>query len=242
MDAHEIVVHEVDRKRRHVVLDFLGEAIRQASEPTHGHPHREVRAFDVAGRDVSRIGIAHDRYGAGTDALRGAVALLFRAIRPVHLDEHGVVDLRPEAILHGIQIGLVAVCGQLDAMAETAREVLDEFCSGSAVARADYPARDQFRIGIDGRPGPHAADAELAFLLLWNVLVLRPDERPDLIALNPAAGEIAEHAVLILGADRASLYKELCDGVLGHAGNADSSADAVSVYEAPNHLSAGFGT
>jgi hypothetical protein len=75
-----------------------------------------------------------------------------------------------------------------------------------------------------------------------NVLVLRPDETPNLVTLNPAAVKVSENAVLVFGADRASLNQQLRDGVLGNAGYADSSANAISVYKAPNHLSASFRT
>jgi len=45
----EVVVHEVQRDGSAVILDLLGEGVGQAGEPTHGHPHGQVLALDVAG-------------------------------------------------------------------------------------------------------------------------------------------------------------------------------------------------
>src|ERR1035441_10302038 len=144
---------------------FLLQPLVSLVEPSHTHAHREVLALHVTGADVLRIGFAHNWHDARSDALRGAVALLFAGILTVQLDEHGVVDLRPKGIFHGIQVRLMAVRGQLHTMTETACEILNKLRCGSAVAGADHPARHQLGIGIDGRPGPHAADAELSLPL-----------------------------------------------------------------------------
>jgi hypothetical protein len=134
----------------------------------------------------------------------------------------------------------MSVRGQLDAMPETPSEILNEFRCGSAIARPHHPARHQLGIGIYRRPRPDASDPELPLFLNRDVLVLRPNERPDLIALNSAAVKIPKHAVLIPGADRASLNEQFRDGVFGNAGYADGGADAIFIYEAPNHLGASF--
>ena len=46
MDAHEIVVHGVERNGRRVVLDLLAEGVRPAGKSPHRHPNREVLALD----------------------------------------------------------------------------------------------------------------------------------------------------------------------------------------------------
>lgn len=48
VNPQEVVMHEVNRNRVEVVLDFLTEAVRQAREPAHLHSHGEVLALDVA--------------------------------------------------------------------------------------------------------------------------------------------------------------------------------------------------
>lgn len=49
MHAAEVVVHVEKRDCPHMILDFLGERIRQASKAAHFHPHREILAPDMAG-------------------------------------------------------------------------------------------------------------------------------------------------------------------------------------------------
>jgi hypothetical protein len=76
LDASEIVVHVVKGDHRLVVVELLGEGVRQPREAAHVHPHREVLALDVAGRDVGRIRVAADLYLARARALGRAVTLL----------------------------------------------------------------------------------------------------------------------------------------------------------------------
>ena len=47
--AAPVVEEEVDRDGGGVVLDLLGEGIRQLGEPLHAHPHGEILALDVGG-------------------------------------------------------------------------------------------------------------------------------------------------------------------------------------------------
>ena len=54
MNTTEVVVHEVQRDRVHVILDLLRERVRQTGEAAHSHAHREVLALDVGGRDPGR--------------------------------------------------------------------------------------------------------------------------------------------------------------------------------------------
>ena len=58
MDTAEIVVHEVERHRVRVHLDFLAEGVGQSRESPHRHPHREILALDVARGDVFFVGVA----------------------------------------------------------------------------------------------------------------------------------------------------------------------------------------
>src|SRR5947209_18442313 len=53
--AGEVVVHVMHGDGRHEVLDFLREGGRQSGKAPHAHPHREVRAFCGACRNVRGI-------------------------------------------------------------------------------------------------------------------------------------------------------------------------------------------
>lgn len=50
----------------HVVFEFLGERIRHASVAAHVHPHGQVLALDVRGRNVRPIRVAFDPALLGT--------------------------------------------------------------------------------------------------------------------------------------------------------------------------------
>jgi hypothetical protein len=52
-------------------------------------------------------------------------------------------------------------------------------------------------VGIDGGPGPVIAVAELAPMFFGDVPGLGMDERPDLVTLDPADGQVADGPVLI---------------------------------------------
>lgn len=47
VNPHEVVDHEVEADRMHVVLQLLAESVGQSSEAAHSHPHAQVRALNV---------------------------------------------------------------------------------------------------------------------------------------------------------------------------------------------------
>jgi hypothetical protein len=54
----EVVMREMQRNRRAMVLNLLGERIGQPREPADAHAHRQVLPLDQAGRDMLGIGCA----------------------------------------------------------------------------------------------------------------------------------------------------------------------------------------
>lgn len=76
---------------------------------------------------------------AGALDLRRAVALLAFGSVAINLDQHGVVDIVAKGSVHGFQIGAVAVCGNLDAIGETARKVASEHGARVGSPIADEP-------------------------------------------------------------------------------------------------------
>jgi hypothetical protein len=96
------------------------------------------------------------------------------------------------------------------------------------VARSNEPGYDQLRVRIDRGPRPHRTDAELALLLGGDVLILRTNERPNLVALNAARTQAMDRLVLVLCAGRAEVHQQLENRRLRHAGHAGRRADAVA--------------
>lgn len=109
MNAAEVVVHEVERDGRDMVLNLLAECVGQPCETAHLHPHREVLPLDKAGGDVARFRIAGYRDALASDALGGAVLRLCLRIRSVDVHQHCVVNLGAERFLCRIQVDPVAV-------------------------------------------------------------------------------------------------------------------------------------
>ena len=93
----KVVVHVKQRNHRDVIVDLFRESIGQTSEAPHVHSHVEILPFDVAGRHVSRIGIANDSLPESPKTLRRAVALLSLRIVAVDLHQLRVIDIAGEA-------------------------------------------------------------------------------------------------------------------------------------------------
>jgi len=87
MNAHKVVVHVEQRNRVHVILSFLAESVSQASEAPHVHPHGEVLALDVAGRNMLLVGVAKNGIARDAKTLRRAVTVLAFRIATVNLDQ-----------------------------------------------------------------------------------------------------------------------------------------------------------
>ena len=238
VDAHEIVVHEVQSHRRLVAGKLLGKRVGQSGEPPHRHAHGEVLPLDVARADVLRIGIAGDILAPNADALSRAVALLSLWRGAVQLLQQGIVNIVAERFLDRLKIRLVAVAGELHAAGQALAQIIDESQRILAIASADHPARHQLGIGTDGRPGPGIASAVGRGLRGRHVLGLRIGERPDFVDLDALARQVTQMRVLIGRTGSADVHQQLGDRVLGSAGDAHRGADAVALHEAADDLGA----
>lgn len=233
MHAAEVVIHEVESEGMTVIVDFLRERVGEPGEAAHLHPHREVLALDVAGRDVAEsrpaVDDGWDRADAGRRAVAPAVALRIVA---VELDQHRVVDVGAERERDGFQVDAMAVRRQLHAVGQAVREVVHEVLGVPCVAVADAPAHNQLSVGAQRGPRPHVAVAELPSQFLGHVLFLGVAERPDFVTLNLGAWQVAKRFALVVGAGLADAGKQLRNGVLRNACHADGRANRVSLNEA----------
>jgi hypothetical protein len=117
VDAPEVGVH-VSGDGRRVILEPLAEGVRRPRETAHRHPHRQILALDVAGRDEFRIGRARHYFQLAVDAPGGAVPRLATRLRSVQLLGDGVIDVHSEGDVNSFQIRSVAVRPELDAPAQ----------------------------------------------------------------------------------------------------------------------------
>jgi len=130
----------------------------------------------------------------------------------------------------------MAVGGQLDAARQPSSQVVHEMIRRARVPAAHEPARDKFRVRAERNPRPHAAHASGVLHVGRHVFVLRIDEAPDFIALNPFALEVAERLVLIRGTGRAKLHQELLNRRAVNACHANCGAERISLDQAGHHF------
>ena len=64
-----------------------------------------------------------------------------------------------------------------------------------SISAAYQERRHKPSLAADRRECPHVAVAELAQLLLWDVLLLRVDEAPNLVHLEPLARQITHDLI-----------------------------------------------
>ena len=96
----------------------------------------------------------------GADAFGGAVAALGALWRrTVNLDQHGIVDIGAERAFDRLQIGLMTVARQLDAIGEPLRNIIHEPLRAFAVATADEVGGDELRVRVHRNPCPNVAGA-----------------------------------------------------------------------------------
>jgi hypothetical protein len=85
----------------------------------------------------------------------------------------------------------------LDAIGESAFQIMRERKRGVRIASAKQPANDQLGIGADRGPCPKIASGRGSGFGALHVVILGVNERPDFIHLDALAGQLAERLVLI---------------------------------------------
>ena len=226
MNPCEVIPHVEDRQHVNVVVHLLTERVRQLGETAHSHPHVEVLALDIAGRNMVLIGVAGNRRSFGAKTLRRAVSRLPFRIVAVNLHQLREVNARSESIGNGGQIHLVAVRRQLNPVCQSAFNVLKERGSRPGVPRSCHPANHQLALRLNRGERPHVASiAAVLEMMRLNVLLLCSDERRNLINLNAFGRDVANRFVLVFGARRADAFQQPKDSAFGYASHADGRAD-----------------
>ena len=93
---------------------------------------------------------------------------------------------------------------------------------------------NELAVTIQSHPGPGVSG--LVLHARRDVLRLRVDEGPDLVALDPSACQVDEVLVHVDGASLAKVQEELRHRVLGHPGHAHGSTDRVALYQGTDDL------
>jgi len=107
----------------------------------------------------------------------------------------------------------VSVRCKLNAIGKARGQILGEEVRVLGITLADHVARDQLGIGANRGPGPYVTNAVNAFQIGRDVLFLGVAERPDFIALDALARQVAQCAILEVRTSRANVYEQLGNGV-----------------------------
>ena len=115
MNANPVIPNGPDGYHVNVAFKLLAESISQSRKAPVVHSHRQIAALNIACRNVLQIGVAFDTMLLDSDALSRAI-LALGAIRRSAIDlvQDGVIYVTAKGTLNSLQIGLVAICGQLD--------------------------------------------------------------------------------------------------------------------------------
>jgi hypothetical protein len=227
MLPREVVMHEMKRDSVLVHLDLLAESVRQSRKPAHAHAHGQILALDVAGRDVSPVGVAAEHSRLGADEPRRAIAPLGFGIDSENLGERRVIDFTPEYALDRIGVGRMPVGRKLEPSANPQRKIEQKLPSGTAVTGTHEPAWNQLRVGAQRRPRPHVTEARPDLLVERQIPLLGVDETPDFVALDTFAGQVTERRTLVIGACGSEIAQQFFDRHAGEPGNPGSSPQAI---------------
>ena len=235
MHAPEVVPHVEQRNHVHVVLNLLGERIGQTSESAHLHPHCEVLALDEAGRDMAGIGIADDFYALGAQTLRRAVALLSFGIVAIDFDQLSVVYIAAKRIRDGVQVHLMSVRSELNAIRQALGNILKELRRMPGFPPTNKPTDNQLRVRVNRGERPNVTADALLRHFERDVLLLGVAERPNFIDLNALRFDVPQGGILIVRARLADAFQQTDDSALRYASQSNRGADRASLDKRGDH-------
>ena len=241
MNPNEVVPNIVNRHGRGVVLEFLRERIRQPCESPHVHPHGEVLAFDQAGGNMLRVGVADLGFLLASGADGGAIADFggYAGTSSVVLHQDRVIDVGSERRVNCSEVEAIAVRGQLDSVRHACGEIVNEHLGSGIVAIADRDGANEFGIRVHRHPGPYIASAGDAVLDRGcEISLLRADEGPDFVALDALTRQVYQRVVEVVRAYVAKINKQFRDCVFRCARHANGSANRATFNQAGYDLCA----
>src|SRR3989442_2080255 len=182
MHAAEVVVHKPDRLSSRMVLNLFRERICQASETANAHTHGKVLPLNKTGAHMLGVWISAYNFHVTADAFRRGIARLVLVYHSVNLLQLCVINISAEGVLYRFEVRFVAVCRDLNAVANTLRAIFHELFCPSQITPADQIAHAKFRVGVQPSPRPNVPPPD-CFLVWLCIPGLGSHELPNLIAL-----------------------------------------------------------
>jgi hypothetical protein len=116
----------------------------------HVRPQIQFLPFGVRGRNVLRVGIPLNHLLASADALgRAAARCLALKGLAVELHQHAVIDVATEHALGALQMGIVAVAGEFEAITEAQPQVIHGTNGALAFTLANVPRNHELGVDIN---------------------------------------------------------------------------------------------
>lgn len=231
MHAGEVVMHMEQRNHVNMVVDLFRERIGQSSKPAHIHSHVQVLPLDVAGRDVLRFRSTSHGLAKSAKTLRRAVAFLPFRIVAVDLVKLRIINSGSKSVIHGSQIHLVSVRGQLNPVRQAPGNVLKELRCVPGVPPSNKPAKYQLCFGVNRRERPNIT-RDLAFRnRRCQILLFAVAEAPNLIDLDALGWNVADNPILVLRAGRSDAFQQAEYSALGYAGHTNGGPHGAAFYQ-----------
>ena len=184
MNTAQIVIREVQSASRFQVVQFLAKGIGQARKPSHHHSHGEVLPFNMTRTDFLFVRVSLHDLGYNLEdwtwgVLCRAVVL---AIVAIQLDKLREIHITPKRLFNRIDVKPESVCGDLDAMRETLRQIVYECLRGSSRTLANCEAGNEFRNRVNGHENPSVSKFGGVFFAASFLLLVH--KAPNFIGLK----------------------------------------------------------
>jgi hypothetical protein len=191
MHTAEIVVGEMQGDSGFQVRQFLAESIRQPRKPAKLHSEGEVLPLHKRSTDVLRIGIPTANLGYNLrDSALGVPLIPVLPVVSVELGQLSKVSVSREGFFDSLAVEDIGIRGQLNSVIrDTTAHVQHEVLSVLTGTLAHQKRRNQFGVCIKSYENPLVS--KLCGMVLPNVPSLLRDERPNFIALDSTARQLA---------------------------------------------------
>lgn len=147
MHPAEVIVRHVQADRGQMVCQFLGEAVRQAREPTRAHAHRKIAPLDIASRNVHRIAVYGLPLYSYNRARRVPAGRVNHRLAHIPLDDLAVYSAPTKGTTDRRDVGRKTIGGDFRVAQDANRKVLAEFFGDAFGALAHLITDDGLRVG-----------------------------------------------------------------------------------------------
>src|SRR5256885_2151308 len=134
MDATEVIISEVQRKRSLQVFPLLTKSIREPRKSSHRHSDIKVLTLNMRSTDFLRVRITKDRHWHSLDNFGRRIAMLVRLRRTVDFNKLCIVSACTKRVSDCIRVSREAVCRDLNAVLCTVHSLKDFLCEKNGVA------------------------------------------------------------------------------------------------------------